>query len=95
VLERQLEARQRRTCEHGRCSRIGAERDDCSADERTSAPTPISHLDVPYPEGATGDSIIVLTVTVERHGTESAVSPDPPKEPFASLGRHAPSCPYP
>jgi len=53
--------------------------------QQTLAPKPISDLDVPYPEGATGDISIVLTLTVERDGTVSAVTPEPTIEPFASL----------
>ena len=51
----------------------------------TLAPRPISDLDVPYPEGASGDATIVLTLTVERDGTVSSVTPSVTTEPFARL----------
>lgn len=51
---------------------------------KTSAPKPISDLDVPYPDGANADASIVLTLTVERDGTVSAVTAHPTTEPFAS-----------
>ena len=56
---------------------------------KTTAPTPLSDLDVPYPDGASGDATIVLTMTVEKDGTVSAVTPSPTTEPFASLAVNA------
>lgn len=82
LVELQLGARQCGTRDCGQRRRIEAERGDCAGDDRA---TPISDLDVPYPEGATWDGIIVLTLTAERDGTVSTVTPSPLREPFASL----------
>jgi len=50
----------------------------------TIAPKPISDLDVAYPDGAGGDAVVVLTLTVERDGSVSAVTPSQVNEPFSS-----------
>ena len=51
----------------------------------TIPPRPISDLDVPYPDGASGVASIVLTLVVERDGTVSAVTPNLNSEPFTGL----------
>jgi TonB-dependent Receptor Plug Domain len=50
----------------------------------TRAPRPISDLNVAYPEGASGEATVVLTLTVERDGSVSAVTPNQVNEPFSS-----------
>jgi len=52
--------------------------------EPTIAPRPMSDLAVAYPEGATGDANVVLTLTVERDGSVSAATPNQSNEPFSS-----------
>src|SRR5450432_2189570 len=49
----------------------------------TTPPTPLSDLDVAYPEGAAGAATVILTLTVERDGSVSAVEPNRPNEPFS------------
>jgi hypothetical protein len=50
----------------------------------TRAPRPISDLSVAYPEGAHGEATVVLTLTVERDGSVSGVTPNQVDEPFSS-----------
>lgn len=50
----------------------------------TTPPKPLSGLEVPYPPTASGEATVVLTVTVERDGTVSAVTPNANHEPFSS-----------
>src|SRR5882724_5253423 len=50
----------------------------------TIPPKPVSDLTAAYPEGATGDAVVVLTLTVERDGSVSRVDPNQAQEPFSS-----------
>ncbi len=51
----------------------------------TRAPQAISELAVAYPEGASGEATVVLTLTIERDGTVSAAVPNQANEPFSSV----------
>ncbi len=50
----------------------------------TIAPKALSALVVPYPEGATSEATVVLTLTIERDGSVSAALPSEANEPFSS-----------
>jgi TonB-dependent Receptor Plug Domain len=50
----------------------------------TTPPHALSELSVPYPEGASGEANVVLTLTIERDGTVSAAIPSEPNEPFST-----------
>ena len=50
----------------------------------TVAPKARSEFKVTYPEGASGDATVVLTLTIERDGTVSAAIPSETNEPFST-----------
>src|SRR6187455_2346937 len=67
--------------------------DAASAQEPASAaptqreiipPTPLSELRATYPEQATGEAVVVLTLTVEPDGSVSGVAASQTNEPFSS-----------
>jgi len=55
-----------------------------AAARETIAPKPISDLTVPYPEGASGDALVVLTLTVARDGSVREAVANSVNEPFSS-----------
>jgi|SRR6478735_5307649 len=54
-----------------------------AAEREITPPKPLSELTAVYPEQASGDRTVVLTLTVEADGTVSQVSADTASEPFA------------
>ena len=48
-----------------------------------------SSTDVEYPEGATGDAVVLLEVTIEKDGTVSSAAVTDGTEPFAEQARKA------
>ena len=55
-----------------------------AAARATIAPRPISDLDVAYPDGASGDANVVLTLTVETDGSVSRALASETNEPFST-----------
>ncbi|WP_394830545.1 TonB-dependent receptor plug domain-containing protein [Pendulispora rubella] len=55
----------------------------------TVPPTLTSAPEVPYPQGAHGDAVIVLVLTVNADGTVRSVVPETAQEPFASAASEA------
>lgn len=53
------------------------------------APVLLTTPEVPYPEGATGDASVVLTVTVNSDGTVRTAIVGTPDEPFSSVASAA------
>ncbi|MEP7052323.1 MAG: TonB-dependent receptor plug domain-containing protein [Pseudomonadota bacterium] len=54
-----------------------------SATRDTLPPKPIADLDAAYPEGASGDAEVALTLLIEPDGSVSAAVPDRSDEPFS------------
>jgi hypothetical protein len=52
-------------------------------------PKLLSSTDLPYPEGASGDATVVLTLLVDRAGAVRSATPDRPNEPFSSRAVNA------
>ncbi|HEY2408447.1 MAG TPA: TonB-dependent receptor plug domain-containing protein [Polyangiaceae bacterium] len=52
-------------------------------------PTLTSSADVPYPSGATGDSVVVLTLTINADGTVRSAHALQVDEPFSTSAEHA------
>src|SRR5882724_3140077 len=50
----------------------------------TTPPRPLSDLEVAYPQGASGETTVVLTLTVEPDGSVSAAAANESHEPFSS-----------
>lgn len=50
-------------------------------------PKLIGELDVPYPDGAHGDAVVRVTVTIRADGSVAAVEPESGAEPFVSVAR--------
>ena len=71
--------------------------EDTPPPSRSSAPTDstppkaLSEFSVTYPEGASGDANVVLTLTIERDGTVSAAIPSAVNEPFSTAAAAAAS----
>src|SRR5689334_1725788 len=55
-----------------------------AAEREITPPKPLSELTAVYPEQASGDTTVVLTLTVEADGSVSRVTADTASEPFAS-----------
>ncbi len=74
------------------CSRVAAAADPAgvAATQGVEPPTLLTSPEVPYPEGATGDAVIVLTLVVSREGGVLEATPvEPAPEPFGSRAREA------
>jgi TonB-dependent Receptor Plug Domain/Gram-negative bacterial TonB protein C-terminal len=60
-----------------------------SAPSDLTPPSLISEADVPYPEGARGDALVVLMLTIGRDGAVEAVRATEGDEPFATVATAA------